>query len=123
MEPEIKKRKTFNLRLTRFELLHLRDLFSVSLPTEMKETLSQRLAQSQDRSLVEARLWQKVATACHDAELPMDEDAPDFVVTAAGTPPIGVFELAHDPNPASAEPDGQDDEVDLFGDPDSAEEK
>lgn len=96
-DPEIKRRKTFTLRLTKFELLHLRDLFSVVLPPEMKETLSARLAQSQDRSLVEAKLWQKLARVCHEAELPMDDDAPDFVVAASGSPPVGVFELAHEP--------------------------
>lgn len=96
-DPEIKRRKTFTVRLTKFELLHLRDLFMVVLPPEMKETLSQRLAQSQDRLLVESRLWQKLARACREAELPMDDNAPDFVVAASGASPIGVFELAHEP--------------------------
>lgn len=97
-ETEIKRRKTFNVRLTRFELLHLRDLFSVVLPPEMKDTLSQRLALSQDRALVEANLWQKLTRACREAELPMGDDAPDFVVAASGAPPVSVFELAHEPS-------------------------
>lgn len=103
-DPPIKTRKTFPVRLTKFELLHIRDLFSVVLPSEMRETVSQRLAQSQDRTLVEARLWQKLARVCHEAGLPMDDDAPDFVVAASGAPPIGVFELAHEPaQPAEEE--------------------
>lgn len=118
-DPEIRKRKTFTLRLTRFELLHLRDVFSVLLPPEMKVTISQALGASQERVLVEAKLWQKVATACRDAELPMDEEAPDFTVAVSSTPSIGVFELAHDPatpaeeqaeaTPGSVFPDGDDD--------------
>lgn len=98
-DPEIKRRKTFTVRLTKFELLHLRDLFSVMLPSEMKETLSARLAQVQDRALIESKLWQKLVRVCNEAELPMDDDAPDFVVAQAAAPSIGVFELAHDPHP------------------------
>jgi hypothetical protein len=105
-DPEIKRRKTVSVRFTKFELLHLRDLFSVALPPEMKDTLSQRLAQSQDRSLVESKLWQKIASACREVDLPMDDDAPDFVVAASGAPPIGVFELAHEP----ASEEDEDDE-------------
>ena len=97
-QPEIKRRKTFPLRLNKFELLHLRDLFGVMLPPELKTTLSQQLALSQDRALIEAKLWQKLAALCAEAELPMGDDAPDFVVAAAGAPPVGVFELAHEPN-------------------------
>lgn len=105
-DPETPSRKTFNLRLTKFELTHVRDLFSVLLPTEMKETLSQRLAQAQNRSLVEAQLWQKLVRACTEAELPMGDEAPDFVVSTAGVPPISVFEVAHDPAPQSNDDDG-----------------
>lgn len=110
-DPDIKRRKTFTVRLTKFELIHLRDLFSVLLPSEMKETLSQRLAQSQDRALVEAKLWQKLARVCHEADLPMDDDAPDFVVAAAAAPPVGVFELAHEPAPPVEE---EEEGTDIF---------
>ena len=43
-EPEIKKHLTFELSLTKFELLHLRDLMSVLLPPDGGQTLSQSLA-------------------------------------------------------------------------------
>jgi|SRR6478752_9666519 len=101
-DPEIKRKKTFNVRLTRYELLHIRDLFAIMLPPDMKETLSQRLAQTQDRSLVEAQLWQKVVRACEEAELPLGDDAPDFVVTAASSPPVSVFEVAQNPSPQAS---------------------
>lgn len=116
-DPEIKRRKTFTVRLTKFELLHLRDLFAVMLPPDLKETLSQRLAASQDRLLVEAKLWQKIARVCHEAELPMDDDAPDFVVAAAAAPPISVFELAHQPAEEPEEEAPGAEEGDLFDEP------
>lgn len=97
MSDKFKKRKTYDVRLTKFDLIHLRDLFSVTLPPEMKETLSQRLAQSQERVLVEAKLWQKIAKVCQEAEIPLNDDAPDFVVAASTSPAISVFELAHEP--------------------------
>jgi len=118
MSEQEKPRKTYTVRLTRAELVHLRDLFSVLLPLEMKETLSHRLAHLQDRVMVEAKLWQKVVAACQEANLPLDDDAPDFVVTASAAPPIGVFELSSDAeqqdnlleNAFVAEEDEEDDE-------------
>lgn len=112
--PEPKPRKTFTLRLTRLELTHLRDLFSVMLPPDLKATLSQELATSQDRSLVEARLWQKVTSMCREAQVPLDDDAPDFVVAASSAPSIGVFEIAADP-PEAEESTGAAEDDTVFG--------
>lgn len=94
---EIKRRKTYGLRLTKFELLHLRDLFSVLLPPEGQRTMSQALAELESRTLVESVLWKKVSTACVEAGLPMDDDAPDYVVAPASPPPMSVFQLSSDP--------------------------
>ncbi len=110
-DPEIKRKKTFNVRLTKHELIHLRDLFAVMLPPEMKDTLSQRLALSQGRTLVEAQLWQKLARACGEAELPLDDDAPDFVISTAGVPPITVFEVSNDPSDRGDRPSRREDGV------------
>jgi hypothetical protein len=115
-DPKIKQRRTFTVRLTKFELLHLRDLFGIVFPQEMKTTVSQALAQSQDRVLIEAKLWQKLAKACYEAELPMDDDAPDFVCAAAGAPPIGIFELAQEP---AQEEDGDIDAPGIFAEDDA----
>ena len=101
-EPTIRRKKTFPVRLTRFELLHLRDLFSVLLASETSQTVSQALAAVEDRRLVEARLWQKLAVAVAEAGLPTDDDAPDFVVAASQSPPVGVFKLAEEPASAAA---------------------
>lgn len=91
-----KRRKIFDLRLSKYELLHLRDLFSILLPVSLKETVSQKLALSQERVLVEAMLWQKIAKICEEANIPLGEDAPDFIMSTVSTPEIGVFELATD---------------------------
>ena len=110
-----KKRKTFKVKLTHGELVHLRDLFSILLPLEMKETLSQHLARAQDRVLVKAKLWAKLVDVCKAAELPLDDDAPDFVVTASGPPPIGVFELSHEHHQQPEPSPIVHDELGVFG--------
>lgn len=97
-DPEVKKRKTTSLKLTRFELLHIRDVLSVMLPSEMNVTVSQALAKQQQRTLVEARLWDKIKDACERVDIPLGDDAPDFVVAASSAPSVDVFELAHDGN-------------------------
>lgn len=104
-QPPIKKRKTFDLRLTKFELVHLRDLFGVVLPPDGKRTLSQSLAEAENRSMIETLLWNKVAELCIAAGIPMDEEAPDFIVAPSGPPPISVFQLASEPG--SDEDDSQ----------------
>lgn len=93
----IKKRKTYDLRLTKFELLHLRDLFGVVLPPEGKKTLSQSLAELENRSMIESMLWNKISTVCEQADLPVGQDAPDYVVAPASPPPMAVFQLANEP--------------------------
>jgi hypothetical protein len=47
--------------------------------------------------LVESVLWNKVQRACVEAELPMEDEAPDYIVAPVSTPEIGVFQLAHEP--------------------------
>ena len=97
-EDKIKKRKTYDLRLTKYELLHLRDLFGVVLPPEASKTLSQALAELEGRPLVESKLWSKIALLVEAAGLPAGDDAPDFVVAPVTTPPISVFQITSDPD-------------------------
>ena len=97
MKKKEKRRKTFELRLTKIELLHLRDLMSILSPPDLKTTVSQLLAESESRSLVETMLWKKIAASCEAAKLPLGDEAPDFVVAPTAAPPIGVFRMATDP--------------------------
>ncbi len=106
-------RKTFPLRLTKFELIHLRDLFSILTPPDAKTTVSQALANTANRQLIEAVLWKKVSALCTDADVAMNDDAPDFIIAPAGPPALAVFELSHDPNQvATTSGDEEDDDDD-----------
>ena len=91
-------KRTYTLKLTKFELTHIRDLFSIKLPPDLGTTVSQALAQAEERGMVEAALWQKIVGSCTEANVPLEDDAPDFIVAASAPPPIGVFQLAHEPN-------------------------
>ena len=93
---KIKKRKTYDLRLTRSEVAHLRDLFSVVLPPDVKKTLSQHLAELEDRAYTEEKLWDKVVDLCNTAAVPLNDEAPDYIVAPAGPPPMIVFHLSSD---------------------------
>ena len=95
-EPEIKRHLTFELSLTKFELLHLRDLMSVLLPPEGAQTLSQSLASIEDRLIVESLLWTKVNSLCKRAKLPLGEEAPDYIIATTSSPPMGVFQVNQD---------------------------
>jgi hypothetical protein len=93
---KIKKRKTHELRLTRLELVHIRDLLSVVLPPDTKKTMSQILAELEDRTYVEEKLWDKVTEACKGAGLPTGDEAPDYIVAPTAPPPMSVFHLSDD---------------------------
>ena len=119
-EAKIKKRKTIDLRLTKFELLHIRDLFSVLLPPDAKKTMSQALAELEERPLVEAMLWQKIHNLCATSGLPVGDDAPDYVVAPASPPPISVFQLSSEPS-SEDEDDAEDDDDEEDEDSDEEE--
>jgi len=112
--PEIKFRKTYQVRLTKYELLHLRDLMSISLPPEGSQTVSNSLATVENRQLVEVGLWKKISDACKEVGLPLGDDAPDYVVAPSGMVPLGVFQLSTDPFDKSENKEDDDDDGSLF---------
>lgn len=85
--------KTWDVKLTYDELVHLRDLFSICLPPDLGETVSQNLAASENRSFVETKLWLKIGKACADSGVSLAENAPDFVVAPTAPPPMGIFRI------------------------------
>jgi hypothetical protein len=91
--------KTFSLALTKYELVHLRDVLSVTLPST-NTTVSQALATLEKRALIEGCLWQKVQAVCKAASIPLSNKAPDYVIAAVGQPSMCVFRLATDPSEA-----------------------
>jgi hypothetical protein len=108
---KLKKRKTFDLRLTRMEIAHLRDLFSIVLPPDIKKSLSQHLAELEDRSFIEDRLWDKISELCVSADVPLNEEAPDYIVAPAGPPPMSVFHLSPDSMEEETETDQEEVEI------------
>lgn len=107
VEEVIKPKTTFSLTLSKQELVHLRDLFGVLLPADMKATISQSLAASQGRHLVESKLWNKIASLCEKANVPCGDEAPDFIVTMSAPPQLNVFEMMpEDPMPTEDLPQG-----------------
>lgn len=92
-KPKIHRQKVYNLSLTKYELLHVRDLLSVLLPPDGHQTLSQSLAESEGRSIIESMLWTKVTGLCEEAGLPTGDEAPDYIIAPTSTPALGVFHL------------------------------
>lgn len=95
---KVKKQKVFTLTLTKMELVHLRDLFSVVLPPDAKKTMSQSLAEVENRTMNETMLWNKIVELCTSAKLPVGDEAPDYVVAPSAAPPLSVFQMTSDPN-------------------------
>ena len=90
---ELGKLSTFEVSFSRLELAHIRDLFSVKLPPEMTTTLSEALAETQSRQLIEQKLWQKLVKVLVSADIPVDDNAPDFTLMPTGPVPVSVFQI------------------------------
>ena len=95
-KPKIHRQKTFELLLTKHELLHIRDLMSIMLPPNGEKTVSQTLAELEDRNLIESMLWDKLSKLCTAANLPLNDEAPDYIIAPVGPPPMSVFHINHD---------------------------
>jgi len=95
-KPKIHRQKTFDLLLTKHELLHLRDLMSIMLPPNGEKTVSQTLAELEDRNLIESMLWDKLSKLCSAANLPLNDEAPDYIVAPVGPPPMSIFHINQD---------------------------
>lgn len=90
------KQRLFDLRLTVHELTHVRDLLSVLLPPTGTHTISEALAAVNDKTFIETKLWQKVASLCKEADIATAEDAPDYVVVPIAPPTLGVLPVQSD---------------------------
>lgn len=95
------------LELDRDELKHLRDLMSMILPIEEMQTISNALAAASEvGDQVDENLWRKVHAACVNANIDVDEDAPDYVIAPTANPTLGVFRVEVNKEEASEEQDG-----------------
>jgi hypothetical protein len=92
-----KRLAKFDLKLTRAELLHLRDLMGVSVPNEGgPRTVSSTLAAVEGRKHADESLWEKISTACQVAQIALEDDAPDYIIAPIASPPMAVFRLQED---------------------------
>ncbi len=92
-----KRLAKFDLRLTRPELLHLRDLMGVSLPSsDGPQTVSSMLAATEGREHADESLWEKISEVCKLAKIALEDDAPDYVIAPVASPPMSVFRLQED---------------------------
>lgn len=87
------KTSSYDLKLTRQELIHLRDLFSVLMPPDGQSTLSEQLAEFKERQNVEHSLWEKIYDLCIKTNISTESKAPDFIVTLTSMPNITIVEL------------------------------
>lgn len=79
MASKTKKIKIIKLELTPQELVHLRDLFSITLP-DGERTVSSCLAAITKRQTREGILWKKISTTCKQNSIPVGPEAPDFIL-------------------------------------------
>lgn len=98
-EDKIKKTKVFELKLNKLEIVHLRDMLSILYPSASEKTISQALAESEDRVFEENSLWNKIASLCVDAKVPVEDEAPDYAIMPVGPAPMGVFMLGQEDSP------------------------
>jgi hypothetical protein len=87
------KTKTISLELTLNQLIHLRDLMSVSLPPDKDLSVSRSLSLSQKRELDELNLWSQICSLCEEANVAVGVKAPSFIVSITNVPPMGIFEV------------------------------
>lgn len=109
----VKKQKTVDLTLSKFELLHIRDLMSVMLPSDGQKTMSHLLAALENRQVIETMLWDKISKACEGCNIPIGDKAPDYLVAATGMTPLGVFQIASDPTEKRGSDEHQNDQTDI----------
>jgi hypothetical protein len=89
----VKRVPSSTMKLSQLEVVHLRDLMSVLLTTSSTTTLSEQLAENENRRHVESRLWEKVCDACAELDVPLENEAPEYVIGLAATPQLNVYEL------------------------------
>jgi len=98
VEAERNNKELFTLRLTRLQLIHLRDTLSIRLPPTYEQTLSEALAERTQRTVSEITLWEKLGSACEQANIALGDEAPDYVIGISGPAPMNVFEVQGDPS-------------------------
>jgi hypothetical protein len=90
-DPPIKSQPTYDVKFTKTELVHLRDMFGIYLPPDGSLTVSQALAKQEGRVVSEKYLFDKIVELCMKAKIPVGEEAPDHIIGLSENPSLGVF--------------------------------
>jgi hypothetical protein len=89
---DLKPIKTHDLTLTKSQILHLRDLFSIVFADGT--TVSQSLALTEGRASAELELWKKITKLCTLSKIPIGDEAPNHVIGISEPPIMGVFNIS-----------------------------
>lgn len=106
--PQLTPQQTWPLVLNKTQLVHLRDLLSILLPPDGARTVSQALAAGESRVVAETQLWKDVSVICRKAKVPLNKEAPDFVIMSTGAPSLDVIRIAEDPDAEEEQQAGMD---------------
>lgn len=90
------KRKSIELKLTKAELEHIRDMLSVMVAKDRHKTLSMLLSEHKNTMAQEARLWRKVEEVCKENGVAIGAKAPDYLVGVLNKPKFAMITLPSD---------------------------
>lgn len=84
--------KIIELKLTQNQLLHIRDLMSVSLAGEDERSISLELAsKNKVGAYDENELWNVIVDACKEANIPIEHDVPDYKIALSIQPKLFII--------------------------------
>jgi len=84
------KSKYIDVKLTRGDLEHIRDLMSIMLSNSRSKTLSVMLSEHKGQTEKENLLWKRILSACKKAEIPVGEYAPDYLISIVNSPEFAI---------------------------------
>jgi len=94
-KPLIQKKresKIVDLKLTENQLLHIRDLMSITLAGEDDRSISSELATKNNVGpYVENKLWVIIVNACQEANIPIEYDVPDYKIALSIQPKLFII--------------------------------
>lgn len=89
-----KELETFEVKLTKPELEHLRDVMSVLIPSDEDPiSISVVLAKAKSSLEAEQLLWQKLVKVFETAEVDMEDDVPNYMVTPVTIPAMSICQV------------------------------
>lgn len=82
--------------LTKAELQFVRDLFGILLPPDGQVTISESLASTTGRKILEKKLWAKFYNKCVEFKVAVGDNVPDYIIVTTSQPEMAIGMLQHD---------------------------